>query len=392
MKKNVYILSAKRTPIGSFGSQLKPLSAIDLGAQAISATLKTAKVSPKRVEEVFMGNVCSAGVGQAPARQAALQAGVSKEAPSTTVNKVCASGMKSIIIGAQALQLGDRDIVIAAGSESMSNIPYYDATTRWGGKFGDKLLIDGLVKDGITDATENTPMGVLAERICIEKKLSRKEQDDYTIESYNRSKKASEEGYFASEIEPIEVITKKGAILVNNDEEYTRADFDKIPKLKPVFNSKGTITAANASTLNDGAAALLMANDSGLIHSGIEPIAKLIGYAETSLDPAHFTLAPILATKMLLERTNKRINEIDLFEINEAFAMVPLLFSKELGVDLNKINVNGGAVALGHPIGCSGARIVVTLIHALKARKNKYGIAAICNGGGGGTAILVEAL
>jgi len=392
MKKNVYIISAKRTPIGSFGSQFKSLSAIDLGVQAISAALRTVKVSPDRVEEVFMGNVCSAGVGQAPARQAALRAGISKEAPASTINKVCASGMKSIIIGAQSLQLEDRDIVIAAGSESMSNIPYYDTTARWGGKFGDKLLIDGLVKDGISDASENKPMGVLAESMCAEKNITRKEQDDYSIESYNRSKKATDKGYFSSEIEPIVVKTKRGPVLVEKDEEYTRADFDKIPKLKPAFNSDGTITAANASTLNDGAAAILMANDSGLIQAGIDPIAKLIGYAETSLDPAQFTFAPIVATKMLLEKTKKRINEIDLFEINEAFAMVPLLFSKELSIDLKKINVNGGAIALGHPIGCSGTRIVVTLIHALKSRKKKYGIAAICNGGGGGTAILVEAI
>lgn len=394
MKANtdIYLLAAKRTPIASFGSELASLSATDLASEAIKATLQSAGVSGREVEETFLGNVCGAGVGQAPARQAALKAGISEKSPATTINKVCASGLKSIILATQALQLNQRKLVIAGGAESMSNIPYYDRAARWGVKFGDQKLIDGLAYDGLTDATEGVAMGVLAESVCKEKGISREAQDQYSIDSYKRAQRAWEEKSFSNEVCPISISSRKGAVLIDKDEECFRVNFEKISQLKPAFDPDGTITAANASTINDGAAAILLANSEGLKTISSKPIAKIIGYSETALTPAEFTLAPIEATKALLETTGIPLEEVDLFEINEAFAMVPLAFAQALNVGLDKINVNGGAVSLGHPIGCSGARIVVTLVHALRARKMRYGIAAICNGGGGASAILVEAL
>ena len=394
MKVNtdIYLLAAKRTPIASFGSELASLTATDLASEAIKATLQSAGVSGREVEETFLGNVCAAGVGQAPARQAALKAGISEKSPATTINKVCASGLKSIILAAQTLQLNQRKLVVAGGAESMSNIPYYDRAARWGVKFGDQKLIDGLAYDGLTDATEGAPMGVLAEKICREKGISREAQDLYSIESYKRAQKAWEENSFSNEICPLSINGRKGVILIDKDEECFRVNFDKISQLKPAFDVAGTITAANASTINDGAAAVLLANSKGLEKISVKPIAKIIGYSETALAPEQFTLAPIEATKVLLKTTGITLEEIDLFEINEAFAMVPLAFAQALNVGLDKINVNGGAVSLGHPIGCSGTRIVVTLVHALKERKKQYGIAAICNGGGGASAILIEAL
>jgi len=394
MKANtdIYLLAAKRTPIASFGSELASLTATDLASEAIKATLQSAGVSGREVEETFLGNVCAAGVGQAPARQAALKAGISEKSPATTINKVCASGLKSIILATQALQLNQRKLVIAGGAESMSNIPYYDRAARWGVKFGDQKLIDGLAYDGLTDATEGVAMGVLAESICKEKGISREAQDQYSIDSYKRAQRAWEEKSFSNEVCPISISSKKGVVLIDKDEECFRVNFEKISQLKPAFDPDGTITAANASTINDGAAAILLANSEGLKTISSKPIAKIIGYSETALTPAEFTLAPIEATKALLETTGIPLEEVDLFEINEAFAMVPLAFAQALNVGLDKINVNGGAVSLGHPIGCSGARIVVTLVHALRARKMRYGIAAICNGGGGASAILVEAL
>ena len=394
MKANtdIYLLAAKRTPIASFGSELASLSATDLASEAIKATLQSAGVSGREVEETFLGNVCAAGVGQAPARQAALKAGISEKSPATTINKVCASGLKSIILATQALQLNQRKLVIAGGAESMSNIPYYDRAARWGVKFGDQKLIDGLAYDGLTDATEGVAMGVLAESICKEKGISREAQDQYSIDSYKRAQRAWEEKSFSNEICPILISSRKGAVLIDKDEECFRVNFEKISQLKPAFDPDGTITAANASTINDGAAAILLANSEGLKTISSKPIAKIIGYSETALTPAEFTLAPIEVTKALLETTGIPLEEVDLFEINEAFAMVPLAFAQALNVGLDKINVNGGAVSLGHPIGCSGTRIVVTLVHALRARKMRYGIAAICNGGGGASAILVEAL
>ena len=394
MKVNtdIYLLAAKRTPIASFGSELASLTATDLASEAIKATLQSAGVSGREVEETFLGNVCAAGVGQAPARQAALKAGISEKSPATTINKVCASGLKSIILATQALQLNQRKLVIAGGAERMSNIPYYDRAARWGVKFGDQKLIDGLAYDGLTDATEGVAMGVLAESICKEKGISREAQDQYSIDSYKRAQRAWEEKFFSNEVCPISISSRKGVVLIDKDEECFRVNFEKISQLKPAFDPDGTITAANASTINDGAAAILLANSEGLKTISSKPIAKIIGYSETALTPAEFTLAPIEATKALLETTGIPLEEVDLFEINEAFAMVPLAFAQALNVGLDKINVNGGAVSLGHPIGCSGARIVVTLVHALRARKMRYGIAAICNGGGGASAILVEAL
>ena len=394
MKVNtdIYLLAAKRTPIASFGSELASLTATDLAAEAIKATLESAGVSGPELEETFLGNVCAAGVGQAPARQAALKAGISEKSPATTINKVCASGLKSIILATQALQLNQRKLVIAGGAESMSNIPYYDRAARWGVKFGDQKHIDGLAYDGLTDATEGVAMGVLAESICKEKGISREAQDQYSIDSYKRAQRAWEEKSFSNEVCPISISSKKGVVLIDKDEECFRVNFEKISQLKPAFDPDGTITAANASTINDGAAAILLANSEGLKTISSKPIAKIIGYSETALTPAEFTLAPIEATKALLETTGIPLEEVDLFEINEAFAMVPLAFAQALNVGLDKINVNGGAVSLGHPIGCSGARIVVTLVHALRARKMRYGIATICNGGGGASAILVEAL
>ena len=394
MKVNtdIYLLAAKRTPIASFGSELASLTATDLASEAIKATLQSAGVSGREVEETFLGNVCAAGVGQAPARQAALKAGISEKSPATTINKVCASGLKSIILAAQTLQLNQRKLVVAGGAESMSNIPYYDRAARWGVKFGDQKLIDGLAYDGLTDATEGAPMGVLAEKICREKGISREAQDLYSIESYKRAQKAWEENSFSNEVCPLSINGRKGVILIDKDEECFRVNFDKISQLKPAFDVAGTITAANASTINDGAAAVLLANSKGLEKISVKPIAKIIGYSETALAPEQFTLAPIEATKVLLKTTGITLEEIDLFEINEAFAMVPLAFAQALNVGLDKINVNGGAVSLGHPIGCSGTRIVVTLVHALKERNKQYGIAAICNGGGGASAILIEAL
>ena len=394
MKVNtdIYLLAAKRTPIASFGSELASLTATDLAAEAIKAALESAGVSGREVEETFLGNVCAAGVGQAPARQAALKAGISEKSPATTINKVCASGLKSIILATQTLQLNQRKLVLAGGTESMSNIPYYDRAARWGVKFGDQKLIDGLAYDGLTDATEGVAMGVLAESVCKEKGISREAQDQYSIDSYKRAQRAWEEKFFSNEVCPISISSRKGVVLIDKDEECFRVNFEKISQLKPAFDPNGTITAANASTINDGAAAILLANREGLKTISSKPIAKIIGYSETALTPAEFTLAPIEATKALLETTGIPLEEVDLFEINEAFAMVPLAFAQALNVGLDKINVNGGAVSLGHPIGCSGARIVVTLVHALRARKMRYGIAAICNGGGGASAMLVEAL
>ena len=394
MKVNtdIYLLAAKRTPIASFGSELASLTATDLVSEAIKATLESAGVSGPEVEETFLGNVCAAGVGQAPARQAALKAGISEKSPATTINKVCASGLKSIILATQALQLNQRKLVVAGGTESMSNIPYYDRAARWGVKFGDQKLIDGLAYDGLTDATEGVAMGVLAEKVCKEKGISREVQDQYSIDSYKRAQKAWEEKAFSNEVCPISISRKKGVVLIDKDEECFKVNFDRVTQLKPAFDPEGTITAANASTINDGAAAIVLANCEGLKTISSKPIAKIIGYSETALTPAEFTLAPIEATKALLETTGIPLEEVDLFEINEAFAMIPLAFAQALNVGLDKININGGAVSLGHPIGCSGTRIVVTLVHALRARKMRYGIAAICNGGGGASAMLVEAL
>jgi acetyl-CoA C-acetyltransferase len=337
-----------------------------------------------------MGNVCSANVGQAPARQAALGASIPFTVPATTINKVCASGMKSIMLGAQSIALGQAEFIAAGGMENMSQIPYYAPQQRWGSKYGDALLIDGLAKDGLSDAFEKVPMGVLADRVAAEQKISREAQDDYALASYARAEKAWSEGVFSEEVVPIEVHERKVKRMITHDEEYPKVIVEKIKGLKPAFSTDGSITAANASTLNDGACALILASEKGVKDRGLKPLARIVGYADAARNPAEFTLAPIDATEKLLAQTKKTLDEIDLFEINEAFAMVPLAYAAHFKLGLSKINVHGGAVALGHPLGASGARIVTTLLYALKARSKRLGIAAICNGGGGASALMIE--
>jgi acetyl-CoA C-acetyltransferase len=392
MNSPVYIVSAKRTPFGSFGQSLSSVSATDLGAAAFSAALKAARLPPEAIEEVFMGNVCSANVGQAPARQAALGASIPFSVPATTINKVCASGMKSIMLGAQSIALGQAEFIAAGGMENMSQIPYYAPQQRWGSKYGDALLIDGLAKDGLRDAFEQVPMGVLADRVAAAQKISREAQDDYALASYDRAEKAWAEGAFSEEVAPIEVQERKGKHTITQDEEYPKVMVEKVRGLKPAFSPDGSITAANASTLNDGACALILASEKGVKDRGLRPLARIVGYADAARSPAEFTLAPIDATEKLLAQTKKTLDEIDLFEVNEAFAMVPLAYATHFKLPLSKINVHGGAVALGHPLGASGARIVTTLIYALKARNQRLGIAAICNGGGGASALMIEVI
>ena len=392
MNSPVYIVSAKRSPFGSFGQSLSSVSATDLGAAALSAALKAARLPPEAIEEVFMGNVCSANVGQAPARQAALGASIPFNVPATTINKVCASGMKSIMLGAQSIALGQAEFIAAGGMENMSQIPYYAPQQRWGSKYGDALLIDGLAKDGLRDAFEQVPMGVLADRVAAAQKISREAQDDYALASYDRAEKAWAEGAFSEEVAPIEVQERKGKHTITQDEEYPKVMVEKVRGLKPAFSPDGSITAANASTLNDGACALILASEKGVKDRGLRPLARIVGYADAARSPAEFTLAPIDATEKLLAQTKKTLDEIDLFEVNEAFAMVPLAYATHFKLPLSKINVHGGAVALGHPLGASGARIVTTLIYALKARNQRLGIAAICNGGGGASALMIEVI
>ena len=392
MNSPVYIVSAKRTPFGSFGQSLSSVSATDLGAAALSAALKAARLPPEAIEEVFMGNVCSANVGQAPARQAALGASIPFSVPATTINKVCASGMKSIMLGAQSIALGQAEFIAAGGMENMSQIPYYAPQQRWGSKYGDALLIDGLAKDGLRDAFEQVPMGVLADRVAAAQKISREAQDDYALASYDRAEKAWAEGFFSEEVNPIEVQERKAKRTITQDEEYPKVVVEKVRALRPAFSPDGSITAANASTLNDGACALILASEKGVNDRGLRPMARIVGYADAARSPAEFTLAPIDATEKLLAQTKKTLDEIDLFEVNEAFAMVPLAYAAHFKLALSKINVNGGAVALGHPLGASGARIVTTLMYALKARNQRLGIAAICNGGGGASALMIEVI
>lgn len=392
MNSPVYIVSAKRTPFGSFGQSLSSVSATGLGAAALSAALKAARLPPEAIEEVFMGNVCSANVGQAPARQAALGASIPFSVPATTINKVCASGMKSIMLGAQSIALGQAEFIAAGGMENMSQIPYYAPQQRWGSKYGDALLIDGLAKDGLRDAFEQVPMGVLADRVAAAQKISREAQDDYALASYDRAEKAWAEGAFSEEVAPIEVQERKAKRTITQDEEYPKVMVEKVRGLKPAFSPDGSITAANASTLNDGACALILASEKGVKDRGLRPLARIVGYADAARSPAEFTLAPIDATEKLLAQTKKTLDEIDLFEVNEAFAMVPLAYATHFKLPLSKINVHGGAVALGHPLGASGARIVTTLMYALKARNQRLGIAAICNGGGGASALMIEVI
>jgi acetyl-CoA C-acetyltransferase len=389
--KEVYIVSATRTPIGSFGGSLAGLSATALGSKAIAGALAAANVLPDQVQEVFMGNVVSANLGQAPARQASLGAGLPYEVPCTTVNKVCASGMKSVMFGAQSIALGQADIIVAGGMESMSNIPYYIPGARWGHKFGNGELIDGLSKDGLTDVYSQTAMGVSADKTAAKFNISREAQDNFAIESYKRSQQATSNGLFKDEITPVEIAQKKGpALVIEKDEECFKVDFDKIPTLRPAFTPDGTVTAANASTINDGASAIILASGEAVKKYGLTPIARIVSYADAEQDPVWFTTSPTIAAPKALERAGLNKNQIDLFEVNEAFAVVTMAFEQVLDIDHSQVNVNGGACALGHPLGASGARIVTTLTHNLRQQDKKYGLAAICNGGGGASAIIIE--
>jgi len=392
MKEEVFILAAARTPIGSFGGTLSTTHAAKLGAAAIKGALAKSKIDRALVQEVYMGNVISSNMGQAPARQAAIFADLSPNVICTTVNKVCASGMKAIVLGAQAIQLGDADVVVAGGMENMSQIPYYLPKARNGYGYGNGEIVDGLTKDGLVDAYDQSAMGLCGDKTASKYDISREDQDAYAIRSYKLSADSSEKGYFNDEIVPVEIVSPKGgaSTYMEEDEEFKRVKFEKIPSLKPVFSSDGTVTAANASTINDGAAALILANEETVVEQGLKPVAKIIAYADAEQDPAWFTTTPVLATRKVLKKAGLQLSDIDYFEVNEAFAVVALYYIKELGLDQEKVNVFGGAVSLGHPLGASGARIVTTLLSVLEQKNGKYGLAAICNGGGGASAIIVE--
>lgn len=388
--KDIYIISAARTPMGSFGGALSTVSATKLGATAIKGALEKAGISADKVNEVFMGNVLQAGLGQAPARQAAIFAGIGNNVPCTTVNKVCASGMKAISLGAQTIIAGDNDIVVVGGMENMSSVPHY-YNARNATKLGDVKMLDGMVKDGLTDVYNQVHMGVCAEKCAREENFSREEQDAFAIESYNRSAAAWQAGKFANEIVPVEVPQRKGdPIIVSEDEEYKNVKMEKIPQLRPVFDKEGTVTAANASTLNDGASALVLASKEAVEKYGLKPIAKIVGYGDAAQEPEWFTTAPAKAVPVALAKAGLSISDIDYWELNQAFSVVGLANTKKLGLDPAKVDVNGGAVALGHPLGSSGSRIVVTLLNVLEQNGGKYGAAGICNGGGGASALVVE--
>ena len=390
MNKKVVIVSAVRTPIGSFMGGLSTVSATKLGAVAIKGALDKIQLDVNLVDEVFMGNVIQAGLGQAPARQAAIYAGLPNSVTCTTVNKVCASGMKSVMLGAQAIMCGDAEIVIAGGMENMSLIPHY-VHLRNGYKFGPATMIDGLQKDGLTDAYDNNAMGVCADLCATEYKLTREDQDNYAIQSYERSATASEAGKFDNEIVPVSVAQRKGdPIIVSKDEEFTNVKLDRIASLNAVFTKDGTVTAANASTINDGAAAVLLMSEEKALSLGLKPLAYIKSYADAAQEPKWFTTSPALAIPKALKKAGLSIDDVDYFELNEAFAAVGLANSKILGLNDTKVNVNGGAVSLGHPLGCSGTRIIVTLLNVLEQNNGKIGVAAICNGGGGASAIVIE--
>ena len=390
MNKKVVIVSAVRTPIGSFMGGLSTVSAPRLGAVAIKGALDKIQLDVNLVDEVFMGNVVQAGVGQAPARQAAIYAGLPNSVICTTVNKVCASGMKSVMLGAQSILCGDAEIVVAGGMENMSLIPHY-VHLRNGYKFGPATMVDGMQKDGLMDAYDNNAMGVCADLCAAEYNFSREDQDNFAIQSYERSAKAWEEGKFNNEIVPVAVPQRKGdPIIVSKDEEFTNVKLDKIPSLNAVFTKDGTVTAANASTINDGAAAMVLMSEEKALSLGLKPLAYIRSYADAAQEPKWFTTTPSKAVPKALEKAGLAINDVDYFEFNEAFAVVGLANAKILGLDDTKVNVNGGAVSLGHPLGCSGVRIIVTLLNVLEQNNGKIGAAAICNGGGGASAIVIE--
>lgn len=387
----VYIVAAQRTPQGSFGGVFQSLSATQLGSTAIVGALKQAGLSADQVQEVLMGNVVSANLGQAPARQAALGAGIPHTVPCTTVNKVCSSGMKTVMFGAQSIMLGMNDIVVAGGMESMSNIPYYAPDVRWGAKYGDRTLVDGLAKDGLTDAYDHQAMGTCADATATKYGITREEQDAYAINSYQQAARATDNGDFKDEITAVAVPQRRGEpIMVTEDEEYKKVMFDKIPGLRPAFSKDGTVTAANASTINDGAAALVLVSERKLKELGLTPLARIVSFADAAHAPQWFTTAPTLAAPLALKRAGLSMSDMSFLEVNEAFAVVPMAFSKELDVDPAKMNVNGGGVSLGHPLGASGARILVTLNNVLRQQNGRYGLATLCNGGGGASAVVIE--
>lgn len=389
----VYIISAVRTPMGSFGGSLKELSATQLGATAIKGALEKAGVAPEAVNDVLMGCVIQANLGQAPARQAAKFAGLPNEVNCTTVNKVCASGMKAIALAAQSIMLGDADIVVAGGMESMSNVPYYAPNMRWGNKYGNVQLLDGLAKDGLTDVYDGQAMGIAAELCASTCGITREDQDAFAIESYKRSQAAWEADKFANEIVPVQIPQRKGEpVIIAKDEEPFNVKFDKIPSLNPAFKKDGTVTAANASTMNDGAAALVLMSKSKAEALGLKPIAKVIGYADAEQAPEWFTTSPALAVPKAVAKAGLTMQDISYWELNEAFSVVGIENSKRMQLDPAKVNVHGGAVSLGHPLGCSGARIIVTLINVLQQNGARYGAAGICNGGGGASAMVIEAM
>lgn len=388
--KKVYIVAAVRTPMGSFGGALSSVAATHLGAAAIQGAIQKSGIDKTLIDEVFMGNVLQANLGQAPARQAAMFAGLSDSVPCTTVNKVCASGMKSIALAAQSIIAGDNHIVVAGGMENMSQVPhYYNARTAV--KLGDVKLVDGMVKDGLTDVYNKVHMGNCAEICAREKEISREEQDAFAIESYTRAAAAWAGGRYADEVINVGVPQRKGdPIIVSEDEEYKNVNLDKIPALKPVFDPNGTVTAANASTLNDGASALILASEEAVEKYGLKPLARIVSYADAAQSPEWFTTAPSLAIPKALDKAGMQISDVDYWELNQAFSVVGLANIKELGLNPAKVDVNGGAVALGHPLGSSGSRIIVTLIHVLKQNGGKIGGAGICNGGGGASAMIIE--
>jgi acetyl-CoA C-acetyltransferase len=393
MIKEVYIVSAVRTPLGSFGGKLSGLTAIELGSIAIKGALSKAGVDSKEVQEVFMGNVISANLGQAPARQASIGAGIGYEVPCTTINKVCASGMKAVMFGAQSIMLGINDVVVAGGMESMSNVPFYVPKARFGYKYGNGEFVDGLVKDGLFEVYYKFPMGNCADNTAREMNITREEQDNYAIQSYQRTADAWAKGYFKDEVIPVELKGRKGeVILIDEDEEFKNVMFDKIPSLRPVFDKDGTVTAANASTMNDGASALVLVSKEKAEELGLKPLAKIRGFADAATDPLWFTTAPALAIPKAIKNAGLTAADVDFYEINEAFAAVALANQRELKLDNEKINVFGGAVALGHPLGASGARIICTLNSVLHQKSGSIGVAGICNGGGGASALVIEKL
>jgi len=387
----VYIVTAVRTPIGSFGGMYKGISATDLGVTAIKGALKASKVKATAVDEVFMGNVVSANLGQAPARQAAIGAGIPNTVPCTTVNKVCSSGLKTVMLGAQSIMVGHNDIVVTGGMESMSNIPFYLPSMRWGAKYGQGQAVDGLQKDGLTDVYNQSAMGICADNTATKYKISREAQDEFAVQSYKRSAETTEAGIFKNEIIPVSIPQRKGEpILVDEDEEYKNVRFEKIPALRPAFSKDGTVTAANASTINDGASCIILASAAAVKKHKLKPVAKILSFADAAHEPEWFTTAPPKAAKLAIKRAGIKKSEIDFYEVNEAFAVVTMAFMQDMKLKANKVNVHGGSVSLGHPLGASGARILTTLNNVLHAKKGKIGCAAICNGGGGASAMIIE--